>query len=131
MTAGQSGYAIVIEPHDPLAQTVADCLRQRGFAVGITCTHIGGAAMARSHGHVDFLAAAVPAPGESLAGAYLADARAANPGMAVIIMLSDPKEDISHAPPRAVKIFKPFNLLELAATIGLALAWVASLRPLT
>jgi DNA-binding response OmpR family regulator len=131
VTAGQSGYAIVIEPHHPLAQTLAECLRQRGFAVGITGTHIGGAAMALSHGRVDFLAAAVPAPGEDLAGAYLADARVANPCMAVIIMLSDPKEDISHAPTRAVKIVKPFNLLELAAAVGLALAWVASLRPLT
>jgi DNA-binding response OmpR family regulator len=130
VTAEHSGYAIVIEPHHPLAETVADCLRTRGFSVGIAGTHAGGAALALSHGGVDFLAAAVPAPGESHDGAYLAEARNANPDIGVVIMLSDPKEDISDAPPHAVKIEKPFSLTQLSAAVERAMAQGGLPRPL-
>jgi DNA-binding response OmpR family regulator len=129
VTAEHSGYAIVIEPHHPLAETVADCLRKHGFSVGIAGTHAGGAAIALSHRRVDFLAAAVPAPGESHDDAYLAEARNANPDIGVVIMLSDPAEDIRDAPPRAVKIQKPFSLSQLAAAVERAMAWVGLLRP--
>ncbi|MET0937354.1 MAG: hypothetical protein ABWX83_15270 [Luteibacter sp.] len=122
MTPGDAGFAVVIEPHLPLAETVADCLRRRGYRVGIAGTHVGGAALALSHGRVDFLAAAVPAPGESHTGAYLADARATNPTLAVVIMLSDPKEDISDAPANAVKLVKPFSLKQLSDALDRAVA---------
>lgn len=122
MTVEDHGFAIVIEPHHPLAQTVADCLRTRGFHVAIAGTHVGGAALATSHGKVAFLAAAVPAPGESHVGAYLAQARATNPALAALIMLSDPNEDVTDAPPRAAKIVKPFAVAELRDAIERALA---------
>jgi len=116
------GFAIVVEPHHPLALTVADCLRQRGFEVAVAGTHVGGAALAASHGQVDCLVAAVPAPGEDHMGAYLAEARETNPNLPVVVMLSDPKENVSDAPKAAVKIIKPFSVLALAAAIERALA---------
>lgn len=129
MAHGGTEYAIVIEPHSPLADTVADVLRKRGYQVAVAGTHAGAAALALSHGRVDFLAAAVPAPGESHSGAYLEEARKANPDLAVLVMLSDPKEDISDAPPLAAKIVKPFSVLELGAAVVRALARVGRLRP--
>ncbi|MET0256474.1 MAG: hypothetical protein ABW193_11780 [Luteibacter sp.] len=120
MSIEQRGFAIVIEPHHPLAQTVADCLRSRGYEVGIAGTHVGGAALATSRGTVDFMVAAVPAPGESHVGAYLSEAREINPMLPALIMLSDPNEDISDAPPHAARIVKPFAVVELNKAIDRA-----------
>jgi len=129
MAPREREFAVVIEPHSPLAETVADSLRQSGYEVGIAGTHAGGAALAKRHGMVHFLAAAVPAPGESHSGAYLEEARAGNPDLAVVVMLSDPREDVSDAPRHAVKIVKPFSVLELGAAIVRARAQVGLLRP--
>jgi DNA-binding response OmpR family regulator len=122
VTVEDHGFAIVIEPHHPLAQTVADCLRTRGYKVAIAGTHAGGAALATSHGKVDFLAAAVPAPGESHDGAYLAEARETNPALAALVMLSDPNENVDDAPPNAAKIVKPFAVADLREAIDRAVA---------
>src|SRR4051812_27980382 len=65
MAESDARYAVVIESHHPLAEGVADCLRQRGYTVGIAGTHASGAAWAASRDHVHFLVAAVPAVGES------------------------------------------------------------------
>jgi hypothetical protein len=59
----------------------------------------------------------VPAPGESHSGAYLDEARKKNPGLAVVIMLSDPHENIDDAPPGAVQLIKPFDRAQLDAAI--------------
>lgn len=114
-------YAVVIEPHAALAQTVADCLGRFGFSVGIASTHEGGAKLAAARGRVAMLAAAVPAPGESHDGAYLEAAREKDPGLPVVVMLSDPGEDISDAPEAAVAIVKPFSTSELTAVVEEAL----------
>jgi DNA-binding response OmpR family regulator len=129
MTGDGSGFAVVVEPHPPLAETVADCLRQRGYAVGIASTHAGGASLASDRGHVEFLAAAVPAPGEDCQGAYLEKARAENPDLAVVIMLSDPNEAAKDAPSHAVQIVKPFSLVEMADAIERAFARAGISRP--
>lgn len=113
--------AVVIEPRDALAQTVAEVLRQRGFEVLTASTHAGGARQVEHVARVDFLAAAVPAPGEDHAGAYLEAAREKNHAMAVVVMLSDPCEPADDAPTGAVPIIKPFSRNELIGAIDHAL----------
>lgn len=129
MTSDGSGFAVVVEPHPPLAETVADCLRQRSYVVGIASTHAGGATLAADRGHVEFLAAAVPAPGEDCQGAFLEDARAENPSLPVVIMLSDPNEVAEGAPSHAVALAKPFSLSEMGNAIDRALAQTKTPRP--
>jgi len=50
-------YAVVIESHHVLAEGIGECLRQRGYVVGIASTHAGGAAWAASRHKVDVLVA--------------------------------------------------------------------------
>ncbi|UPG88210.1 hypothetical protein L2Y96_12350 [Luteibacter aegosomaticola] len=109
--------AVVIEPHPIVADTVADCLRERGFDVLSVPTHFGAAARVIEHERVDFLAAAVPAPGEDRSGAYLAVARLKNPGMAILVMLSDPDESTEDAPLTAARLVKPFDRQALTHAI--------------
>ena len=126
MTEPNTRYAVVIESHHVLAEGVADCLRQRGYIVGIASTHASGAAWAASRAQVDFLVASVPALGESLEGAYLAEARTTNPAIGVIVVTSDSDNDLGGMPRHAVTIRKPFSFLELADAIKKATASVAS-----
>ncbi|UPG92777.1 hypothetical protein [Luteibacter aegosomatissinici] len=114
--------AIIVEPSTTLADTVADALRQRGFEVFVAATHSGGAHSALAHAVVDFLIAAVPAPGEDRTGAYLALARERNPALRTVVMLSDPDEDATEAPIGAIKLTKPFTVTELDEAIEQALA---------
>lgn len=118
-------YAMVIEPHHPLAERVADSLRKRGYVVGIASTHAGGAAWAASRTEIDILIAAVPQPGESTEASYLARARDACPAVAMVVLVTDHDEHIGDAPGHAVKIAKPFSLLELEEAIEQALASAA------
>lgn len=112
--------AVVIEPSNPLAEAVADVLRQRGYETLTLSTHAGAASRVEHIELVDFLAAAVPAPGEDHAGAYLEVARKRNSSMSVVIMLSDPNEPTDDAPGNAVRIVKPFSLHELTVAIDMA-----------
>lgn len=121
-------YAVVIEPHHPLAERVADSLRKRGYVVGIAGTHASGAAWAASLPRIGFLVASVPTADESLEAAYLADTRGGYPEIGMVIMLANQDEHIGDAPRHAVKIGKPFSLLELEAAIDRALAAVDSPR---
>lgn len=105
--------AVIVEPRATLADTIAEALGRRGYDVVVAMTHAGGATAALKCHQVDFLVAAIPAPGEDRSGAYLAQARAQNPGMKTVIMLSDPDEDIRDAPRDAVQLVKPFTLGEL------------------
>jgi DNA-binding response OmpR family regulator len=114
--------AIVIEPHAVLADTVAEALRGRGYDVFVAATHAGGAQSALDHAVVDFLIAAVPAPGEDRTGAYLARARDLNPNLSTVVMLSDPDEDAREASLGAIRLVKPFTLPALDEAIGQALA---------
>jgi hypothetical protein len=120
MNLTSSSLAVVIEPRATVADTVADCLRMRGYDVLVATTHIGAAASVIEREQVDFLAAAVPAPGEDRSGAYLADARVKNPGMAIVIMLSDPEEPTEDAPLIAIRLTKPFSRDELDRAIDQA-----------
>jgi DNA-binding response OmpR family regulator len=112
--------AVVIEPSASLAQTVAEALQRRGYTTVATSTHAGAASQVEKLEAVDFLAAAVPAPGEDHAGAYLEEARKKNGSMSVVIMLSDPHEQADDAPKDAVRIVKPFSLSELNLAIDKA-----------
>jgi DNA-binding NarL/FixJ family response regulator len=125
MAEPDARYAVVIESHHPLAEGVADCLRQRGYIVGIAGTHASGAAWAASREQVHFLAASVPAMGESPEGAYLAQVRAGNPALAILVMTSDSDAEPGHVPRDAISIRKPFSFLELADAISRATASVA------
>lgn len=109
--------AVIIEPRSPLAGTLAEALHARGFEVVVASTHAGAASLVASQAKVDFLIAAVPAPGESHAGAYLDEARKKNPELAVVIMLSDPHENIDDAPPGAIRLIKPFDRAQLESAI--------------
>lgn len=113
-------FAVVIEPSASLAQTVADVLGQRGYETATASTHASAANQVEKFDTVDFLVAAVPAPGEDHAGAYLEEARKKNASMSVVIMLSDPNEPTDDAPANAVRVVKPFSLDELNAAIDLA-----------
>ncbi|HVI56302.1 MAG TPA: hypothetical protein VM621_14760 [Luteibacter sp.] len=117
MAESDTRYAVVIESHHVLAEGVADCLRHRGYIVGIAGTHAGAAAWAASRDQVHFLVASVPAAGENPEGVYLAEARACNPALAVLVMTSDSDADTGDVPRGAVPIRKPFSLLELADAI--------------
>ncbi|MEX1826869.1 hypothetical protein [Luteibacter sp. CQ10] len=120
MTHGPSLFAAVIEPHAIVADAVADFLRARGYDVLVATTHTGAAASVIARERVEFLIAAVPAPGEDRSGAYLAKARLKNPGMAIVIMLSDPDEPTEDAPLTAVRLLKPFDLEQLTRAIDQA-----------
>ncbi|MEX1826859.1 hypothetical protein [Luteibacter sp. CQ10] len=112
-TATLPPIAVVIEPRPTLADTVADALRRRGYEVLVASTHTGGAKAVLADAQVDFLVAAVPAPGEDRSGAYLAAARERHPPMKTVVMLSDPDEDAKDAPLGAIKLVKPFTLDQL------------------
>jgi DNA-binding response OmpR family regulator len=112
--------AVVIEPRSPLAGTVAEALHAREYEVIVASTHAGAARLVASQDKVDFLIAAVPAPGEDHAGAYLEDARKKNPALAVVIMLSDPNESTDGAPTDAVRLVKPFDMQQLRSAIDSA-----------
>ncbi|QWT21362.1 hypothetical protein KPL74_05010 [Bacillus sp. NP157] len=116
----RSKVAIIVEPRPDLAATVAECLRMRHYVVVVATTHAGGAELALAQARVDFLVAAVPAPGESRVGAYLAVAREENPGMGVVVMLADPYESLEGTPEGVVKIIKPFSVAELEAALDRA-----------
>jgi DNA-binding response OmpR family regulator len=120
MSESRREFAIVIEPKPMLADMIGDYLRRAGYEVGIAATHVGGAGMAKAHGKVDLAAAAVPAPGEDRSGAYLEEARAANPAMRMVVMLSDPLASIAGAPVDAVQLVKPFSVEELDRAVALA-----------
>jgi DNA-binding response OmpR family regulator len=115
----ESPFAVVIEPSATLAETVSDVLERHGYSVAVAATHVGGASAAEGH-FVAMLVAAVPAPGESLEGAYLAEARESNPDMLMIVMLSDPTASLDSVPPQAAQVVKPFSVAELERTIALA-----------
>ena len=102
-----------------LAETVADVLRQHGYEVAVAATHEGGAAAAVGR-RVMMAVAAVPAPGEGREGAYLSIAREHNPGLCMVVMLSDPIASAAGAPVQAVKLVKPFSVFELERSIALA-----------
>ncbi|URX62077.1 hypothetical protein KR767_18835 [Luteibacter anthropi] len=103
-----------------LADTVADALRKRGYGVLVASTHAGGAKAVLAEAQVDFLVAAIPAPGEDRTGAYLKEARKKNPSMRTVVMLSDPEEDMSDAPMGAIKLVKPFTTNELDRALNQA-----------
>lgn len=113
--------AVIIEPDSALAQAVADVLRPHGFATLAFNTHAGAARGIERENLVDFLAAAVPAPGEDRAGAYLADARRTHPAMPVVVMLSDPCESMDGVPAHAERLIKPFSRVELDGAIERAM----------
>lgn len=113
-------FAVVIEPDSDLADTVADVLRRRGYEVATAATHVGGADKAKQHGWVDAAVAAVPAPGEDHDGAYLEEAREVNPGMCMVVMLSDPLASTAGAPQDAVQLVKPFSAAELERAVLVA-----------
>jgi DNA-binding NtrC family response regulator len=117
-------YAAVIEPHHPLAERVAKLLRKRGYVVGIAATHASAAAWAASRQGVGFLVASPPAQEENCEGSYLTQSRVENPSMGVVVMLAEGHAHVRDVPPNAVKIGKPFSLLELAAAIDKALVAV-------
>jgi DNA-binding response OmpR family regulator len=116
--------AMIIEPRAMLADTVADALRIRGYEVLVAATHSGGAKAIIADAQVDLLVAAIPAVGESRTGAYLADARARNPALKTVVMLSDPDEDVADAPVGAVKLIKPFTIEELEQALDQAIRLV-------
>jgi DNA-binding response OmpR family regulator len=113
-------FAIVIEPKPMLADMIGDYLSRAGYDVAVTATHVGGAGIAKAHGKVDLAVAAVPAPGEDSHGAYLEEARATNPAMRMVVMLSDPLASIAGAPLDAVQLIKPFSVEELDRAVALA-----------
>jgi DNA-binding NarL/FixJ family response regulator len=125
MAEPDARYAVVIESHHLLAEGVADCLRQRGYIVGIAGTHASGAAWAASRDQIHFLVAAVPEVGESPEGAYLAQVRAGNPALGILVMTSDSDAESAHVPRDAISIRKPFSFLELADAVNRATASVA------
>jgi DNA-binding response OmpR family regulator len=120
-------YAVVVEPHHALAEGVANCLRKRGYVVGIAGTHASGAAWAATRAQIDLLVASVPAPTESLEAAYLAEARGGQRKIGMIIMLSNQDEPVGEVPRHAIRIGKPFSLLELEAAIDQAVSGMESL----
>ncbi|MDY1549436.1 DNA-binding transcriptional response regulator [Luteibacter sahnii] len=121
-TLPASALAVVIEPRPTVADTVADCLRSRGYDVRVASSHSGAAASVIEREPVHILIAAVPAPGDDRSGAYLARARATHPGMAIVIMLSDPDEPAENAPLTAIRLVKPFDKAALARSIDAACA---------
>ena len=124
MTEPNTRYAVVIESHHSLAEGIAECLRQRGYIVGVAGTHASGAAWAASRARVDFLVASVPATGESPEGAFLGEARTGNPLIGMVVVRSDNDDDMATVPRHAVTLRKPFSFLELENAIDRATAAV-------
>jgi CheY-like chemotaxis protein len=118
--------AVVIEPSVSLADTLLESLEQRGYEVLAAGTHSGAAQHVIERDRVDVLIAAVPAPGEDRSGAYLADALLKNPGMAVVVMLSDPTEVAEDAPESAVRLLKPFDRSQLDEALDRAAVFAGS-----
>lgn len=116
--------AMIIEPRAMLADTVADALRVRGYDVFVAATHSGGARAVLANAQVDLLVAAIPAAGEDRSGSYLADARARNPALKTVVMLSDPEEDATDAPVGAIRLLKPFTVEQLEEALDKAIRLV-------
>lgn len=116
-TFRREGIAVVIEPRADLANTVCDFLTNYGYQAISAPTHAEAAKRAVEHHEVTLLAASVPAPDESRAGIYLEEAARKNPGMAVVLMLSNPGEVAHDAPQQSVRIVKPFDREGLIAAI--------------
>lgn len=113
----REGIAVVIEVRKDLADTVCDFLTSYGYRAISAPTHAKAAERAIEHHEVALLAASVPAPDESRAGIYLEEAARKNPGMAVVLMLSDPLEVAEDVPRQSIRIVKPFDREELIAAI--------------
>jgi DNA-binding response OmpR family regulator len=111
--------AIIIEPLADLAEALGDVLTEHGFHVLTAATHIGAAALA--DGHCPLLIACVPAPGDRLDLAYLAECRQACGDIATVLLLSDPAEACEGAPLSAVPLVKPFERAELLLAVDAAL----------
>ncbi|WEN14284.1 hypothetical protein PY254_13695 [Rhodanobacter sp. AS-Z3] len=124
----RDGVAIVIEARKDLADTVCDFLSTYGYRAIAAPTHAEAAKRAVDHHEVALLAASVPAPDETRAGVYLEDAARKNPGMAVVLMLSDPLEVADDAPPQSIRIVKPFDREALIVAITSSEALARSLR---
>lgn len=116
-TFRRDGIAVVIEPRKDLADAVCDFLTNYGYRAISAPTHAEAAKRAVEHHQVALLAASVPAPDESRAGIYLEEAARKNPGMAVVLMLSDPLEVAEDAPQQSIRIVKPFDQEELIVAI--------------
>jgi DNA-binding response OmpR family regulator len=116
-TFQRAGIAVVIEFRKDLADTVCDLLTSYGYLSIAAPTHAEAAQRAVDHHKVTLLAASVPAPDENRAGIYLAEASRKNPGMAVVLMLSDPLEAAEDAPQQSIRIVKPFSREELIVAI--------------
>lgn len=116
-TFRRHGIAVVIEVRPDLAETVCDFLTSYGYLAISAPTHAEAAKRAVEHHQVALLAASVPAPDENRAGIYLDEAARKNPGMAVVLMLSDPLEVADDAPAQSIRIVKPFGREELIAAI--------------
>ncbi|MEO7067752.1 MAG: hypothetical protein ABI114_12635 [Rhodanobacter sp.] len=116
-TFRRDGIAVVIEPRKDLADTVCDFLTTYGYRAISAPTHAEAAKRAIEHHQVTLLAASVPAPDESRTGIYLEEAARKNPGMAVVLMLSDPLEVEDDAPQQSIRIVKPFDREELIIAI--------------
>lgn len=120
VTNNSSLFAIVIEPKPLLADIISDCLKRGGYDVFACATHAAAATEAEAHVSVHLVVAAVPAPGEDGAGAYLLVARKRNPGMGVVVTVYEPDASLDGAPADAVRLLKPFSLAELEAAIARA-----------
>lgn len=116
-TFRREGIAVVIEPRADLASTVCDFLTTYGYRAISAPTHAEAAKRAIEHHEVALLAASVPAPDESRAGIYLEEAARKNPGMTVVLMLSDPHQVANDAPAQSIRIVKPFDRETLIAAI--------------
>ena len=101
-------------------RAVADCQRARGYDVLVGPTHGGAAASVIARERVDFPVAAVHAPGEDRSGAHLAEARLKKPGMAILIILSDPHEPTEDAPLTAIHLIRPLVRAEMERTLAQA-----------
>lgn len=111
--------AIIIEPMADLAEALGDVLTERGFHVLTAATHVGAAALAE--GHCPLLVACVPAPGNRLDLAYLAECRRACGDVATVLLLSDRAEACEGAPLGAVPLLKPFERAELLSAVDAAI----------
>ena len=128
-TFRRNGIAVVIEVRQDLAETVCDFLTSYGYQAISAPTHAEAAKRAVEHHHVALLAASVPAPDEGRAGIYLDEAARKNPGMAVVLMLSDPLEVADDAPAQSIRIVKPFGREELIAAITSSEAMAQRILP--
>lgn len=118
------GVAIVIETGE-LVQVLCETLESFGYHAIPASSHAHAAEHALAHEKIALLAACVPAPDESRAGIYLAEASLRDVHLPVVLMLSDPLEQSHGAPARAVKLVKPFDRQALTQAIELAEAKAA------